>query len=133
MQITVEIPDEITQFLDQSRGSLSRRLLEVIIADAYDCGKVNTAEVRQILNLPSRLETHAFLKRVGVYLNYESSLAATGDLRYRYICDLLSKSSSFHQTRIIHNDVLNFSNLLPINYCHPKTFLFRILHHTICF
>lgn len=73
MQITVEIPDEIAQRLDQNRGSLSRRLLEVIVADAYNCGKVNTAEVRQILNLSSRLETHAFLKRIGVYLNYDEA------------------------------------------------------------
>ncbi|MCL1473602.1 UPF0175 family protein [Argonema antarcticum] len=73
MQITVEIPDEIAQRLDQNYGSLSHRLLEVIIADAYHCGKVNTAEVRQILNLPSRLETHAFLKRMGVYLNYDEA------------------------------------------------------------
>ena len=73
MQITVEIPDEIAQRLNQTSGSLSRRLLEVIIADAYHCGKVNTAEVGQILNLPSRLETHAFLKRMGVYLNYDEA------------------------------------------------------------
>jgi predicted HTH domain antitoxin len=73
MQITIEIHDEIAQRLDQTWGSLSRRLLEVIIADAYQCGKVNTAEVRQILNLPSRLETHAFLKRMGVYLNYDEA------------------------------------------------------------
>lgn len=73
MQITVEIPDEIAQRLEQTWRSLSRRLLEVIIADAYRCGKVNTAEVRQILQLPSRLETHAFLKRMGVYLNYDET------------------------------------------------------------
>jgi predicted HTH domain antitoxin len=73
MQITVEIPDEIAQRLDQTPGSLSRRLLELIIADAYRCGKVNTAEVCQILQLPSRLETHAFLKRMGVYLNYDEA------------------------------------------------------------
>ncbi len=73
MQITIEIPDEIAQRLDQTKGSLSRRLLEFIIADAYHCGKINTAEVRQILQLPSRLETHAFLKRMGVYLNYDES------------------------------------------------------------
>jgi predicted HTH domain antitoxin len=73
MPITVEIPDEIAQRLGQTSESLSRRLLEVIIADAYHCGKVNTAQVRQILNLPSRLETHAFLKRMGVYLNYDEA------------------------------------------------------------
>jgi hypothetical protein len=73
MEITVEIPDEIAQRLDQTWGSLSRRLLEAMTADAYRCGKINTAEVRQILQLPSRVETHAFLKRMGVYLNYDEA------------------------------------------------------------
>jgi Uncharacterised protein family (UPF0175) len=71
MQVTVNIPDEVAQRLDPAGDKLPRRLLEVIIADAYRCGKVNTAEVRQIL--PSRLETHAFLKQMGVYLNYDEA------------------------------------------------------------
>ncbi|MEC4812161.1 MAG: UPF0175 family protein [Scytonema sp. PMC 1069.18] len=73
MQIIIEIPDEIAQQLEQTEGSLSRRLLEMIIADAYHHGKISTAEVRQILQFPSRLETHAFLKRMGVYLNYDEA------------------------------------------------------------
>lgn len=73
MQITVDIPDEVAHRLDRTGGNLSRHLLEIIIADAYRCGKVNTAEVRQILQLPSRLETHLFLKRMGVYLNYDEA------------------------------------------------------------
>ncbi|NMG21001.1 UPF0175 family protein [Brasilonema bromeliae] len=73
MQITVEIPDEIAERLNQVWGSLSRRLLETVVADAYRCGEISTAEVGQILQLPSRLETHAFLKRMGVYLNYDEA------------------------------------------------------------
>lgn len=71
MQIIVEIPDPIAQRLDRAWGNISRRLLEMIVADAYCCGEVSTAEVRQILQLQSRQETHAFLKRMGVYLNYD--------------------------------------------------------------
>lgn len=73
MQITIEIPDDIAQRLDQAQGSLSHRLLELIVADAYRCGKINTAEVGQILQLPTRLATHAFLKRMGTYLNYDET------------------------------------------------------------
>lgn len=73
MQITVEIPDEIAQRLNATEGNLSRRLLEVIVADAYSSGKISTAEVRQILQLPSRLTVHSFLKRMGVYLNYDEA------------------------------------------------------------
>jgi predicted HTH domain antitoxin len=71
MQITIEIPDELAQRLNGEWGSLSRRLLEVFVAEAYRSGALSTAEVRRTLQLPSRLETHAFLKRMGVYLNYD--------------------------------------------------------------
>ena len=71
MQITVDIPDEIAQRLGQTGDNLAHKLLEMVIADAYRAGILSTAEVGRILQLPSRLETHAFLKRMGVYLNYD--------------------------------------------------------------
>lgn len=71
MQIKVDIPDEIAQRLDQAWGNLSRHLLEIVVVDAYRCREISTSEVRQILELSSVLETHAFLKRMGVYLNYD--------------------------------------------------------------
>jgi predicted HTH domain antitoxin len=73
MQITIEIPDDVAQRLDEEWGSLSHRLLEVFVAQAYGSGALSTSEVRRILQLPSRLETHAFLKRMGVYLNYDEA------------------------------------------------------------
>ena len=73
MQITVDIPDEVVQRLGQKQEALAHKLLEIVIADAYRSGALSTAEVRRILELPSRLETHAFLKRMGVYLNYDET------------------------------------------------------------
>ncbi|NJN58087.1 MAG: UPF0175 family protein [Leptolyngbyaceae cyanobacterium SL_5_9] len=73
MQITIEIPDEVAQHLDQSEENLSHWLIELIVADAYRCGKINTAEVGQILQLPTRLATHAFLKRMSTYINYDEA------------------------------------------------------------
>ncbi|MDY6804487.1 MAG: UPF0175 family protein [Cyanobacteriota bacterium] len=52
-------------------SSVEERLLEIFVADAYRCGAIATSEVRRLLQLSSRLETHAFLKRMGVYLNYD--------------------------------------------------------------
>jgi len=43
------------------------------VAEAYRSDLISTAEVRRMLQLPSRLETHAFLKRMGVYLNYDEA------------------------------------------------------------
>ncbi|MGK7873628.1 MAG: UPF0175 family protein [Xenococcaceae cyanobacterium] len=73
MQIIIEIPDDIAQRLNQTERNLSHRLLELMVADAYRCRKINTAEVGRILQLPTRLATHAFLKRMGTYLNYDEA------------------------------------------------------------
>lgn len=73
MKITVDIPDEIAQRLGQTGDNLAHKLLEMVIADAYRAGILSTAEVGRILQLPSRLETHAFLKRMAVYLNYDET------------------------------------------------------------
>lgn len=54
MQITFEIPDPIAQRLDRAWRNISRRLLGMMVADAYRCGEVSTTEVRQILQLQSR-------------------------------------------------------------------------------
>ncbi|MEM8641443.1 MAG: UPF0175 family protein [Cyanobacteria bacterium P01_G01_bin.54] len=72
MQITIEIPDAIADRLAESQGSLANRLLEFVVADAYRCGKLSTAEVGQLLGLPNRVATHAFLQRMGTYLNYDA-------------------------------------------------------------
>ncbi|WP_080694085.1 UPF0175 family protein [Microcystis aeruginosa] len=73
MKITVDIPDEIAQRLGQTGDNLAHKLLEMVIADAYRAGILSTAEVGRILQLSSRLETHAFLKQMGVYLNYDQT------------------------------------------------------------
>lgn len=72
MEITVQIPDDIIQKLGQDKNQLSRQVLEFIVVDAYRRGKISTAEVGQSLELPNRLATHAFLKRMGTYLNYDA-------------------------------------------------------------
>ena len=73
MQITLEIPDRIAQRLGGESKPIERRVLEVLVADAYSSGDLSTAEVGRILVFSSRIETHAFLKRMGVYLNYDEA------------------------------------------------------------
>ncbi len=73
MQITIEIPDEFAQRLEGKSKHIERIVLEVLVADIYSSGGLSTAEVGRILGLSSRLETHAFLKRMGVYLNYDDA------------------------------------------------------------
>lgn len=86
MQITIDIPDQVAQRLGGESKNIERRFLEVLVADVYNSGGLSTAEVGRILGLSSRLETHAFLKRMGIYLNYdeaelERDIQTIGELR----------------------------------------------------
>ena len=70
MTITIELPDEIAHQLEQPHNNASRRILELIVADAYRQGRVGAADVRKLLNFASRWETYDFLKREKAYLPY---------------------------------------------------------------
>lgn len=67
----IEIPDKVAQQLGGEAEPLKRKLLEVLIADAYRCGSLSAAEVGQALNFSSPMETYSFLQQMGVYLNYD--------------------------------------------------------------
>jgi predicted HTH domain antitoxin len=56
--------------------------------EAYQNQLISTAELGQILNISSRLEIHAFLKKTGIYLNYdeeelEKDLATLEQLKHQ--------------------------------------------------
>jgi hypothetical protein len=70
MQITIELPDDIAQQLDQPPKQASRRILELIVADQYRQGRLGAAEVRNLLGFESRWATYEFLKQEKAYLPY---------------------------------------------------------------
>ncbi|MFP4412934.1 UPF0175 family protein [Coleofasciculus sp.] len=70
MQITLELPDDIANQLQLQPANISRRILELIVADNYRQGHIGAAQVRQMLNFSSRWETYEFLKREKAYLPY---------------------------------------------------------------
>ncbi|GFE70757.1 UPF0175 family protein [Chroococcus sp. FPU101] len=71
MQITIELPDNLTTIMEQKWGNLSKKILSNLAIEAYQNHLITTAEIGEILNLPSRLKTHAFLKEAGIYINYD--------------------------------------------------------------
>ncbi|NJK50489.1 UPF0175 family protein [Candidatus Gracilibacteria bacterium] len=70
MQITIELPEEIGQQLQQQWGNLSRKMLESLAVEAYRNGVLTEAQIQVLLNLPSRFVTEAFLKQSQAYLDY---------------------------------------------------------------
>lgn len=84
MTVAIDIPDEIGQVLDAQSGGLSRAVLEAVAAEAYRSGTITTAQVQQMLGLPSRWETEDFLQRAQAYHDYtmddlERDIAAIRD------------------------------------------------------
>ncbi|BCL34521.1 UPF0175 family protein [Nostoc sp. MS1] len=70
MQIIIELPDDIANQLQVQPANISRRVLELIVADNYRRSRIGAAEVHRILNFSSRWETYEFLKREQAYLPY---------------------------------------------------------------
>jgi hypothetical protein len=70
MQITIALPDQLAEQLNLQPDVLTRRVLELIVADQYRQGKIGAGEVRQLLNLGSRWETYEFFKQEQAYLPY---------------------------------------------------------------
>lgn len=69
MQITLDLPDEIAQYLGEDSKALSLAALEGLVAEGVRAGKLSTAQGRRILGLRSRNEMDAFLKAHGVELS----------------------------------------------------------------
>lgn len=57
MQITIELPDDIGDRLQLKCPNLSRRILELIVADRYRQSNIGAGEARRFLNFSSRWET----------------------------------------------------------------------------
>ena len=70
MNVAFEIPEDVSQRLAARWGDLSRRSLEAVAADAYRAGVLTAQEVQTMLDLASRWEVEAFLKRAQAHLDY---------------------------------------------------------------
>ena len=76
MEITIELPDEIVQQLHAHTADIPRRVLEAIALEGYRSHELTHAQVTRLLGFKNRLETDAFLKAAGVFLEYsEADLA----------------------------------------------------------
>ncbi|MEA5506217.1 UPF0175 family protein [Halotia wernerae UHCC 0503] len=70
MQITIEIPEEIGNQLQQNWQDLPQKILEAIALEAYRSGIMTSAQIQQLLKFSSWWETEQFLKQSQAYLDY---------------------------------------------------------------
>ncbi len=75
MQLTIEIPEDISEALAARWGDLSQRTLEALAVESYQTGALTESQIRRMLGLESRFQVHALFKRHGVVPPYRYSEA----------------------------------------------------------
>ena len=70
MQLNIELPQDVSEALQEKWGDLPRRTLETVAVEGYRSGALNESQVRRMLGLETRIEVHEFLKNAGVFLDY---------------------------------------------------------------
>ena len=70
MKVWLEVPDALAEQLAGEGQNLSRAALEALAVDAYRVQRLTGVELCRLLDIPSRSDLDAFLKRHGVPLEY---------------------------------------------------------------
>lgn len=69
-EVLLQLPDDIAERLRARSEDLSREALESLAAEGCRNGSLTAAEVQRMLGFETRLQTDAFLKERGCYLDY---------------------------------------------------------------
>ena len=88
MEITLNLPEKLVQHFNQNH--LDREILEALVVQVYQANKITSAEVGQILSLPSRWAVDDFLKQHHADLHYDEA-------------DLMSDRETLRQLRANHS------------------------------
>jgi hypothetical protein len=68
MQVTLDLPEELAQYLGRDARSLSRAALEALVLEGVRSGQLSTA--RRVLGFRSRHQMDLFLKTHGLELPF---------------------------------------------------------------
>jgi hypothetical protein len=85
MELTIDLPQDISESLQGQWGDVSRHALEAVAIEGYRTGALTETQVKRLLGLETRFEVHALLKDHGVPIHLtaadlEEDLAAHRDL-----------------------------------------------------
>ncbi len=65
-QIQIALPDELASFLKEKWGNLERKLIEIIVVEAYREGSISSGKLRELLGFSSPLEIEAAIRDASV-------------------------------------------------------------------
>ncbi|MDB9344631.1 hypothetical protein PN456_08660 [Nodularia spumigena CS-586/05] len=63
MQITIDLPDNLTDKIPEQWGNLSQKILANLVLDAFKDGLIDFAEMKDMLNFFSETDFKEFLKQ----------------------------------------------------------------------
>ncbi len=69
MQVTVEIPDDVAQWLAHDGQDPARATLEAVAIEGYRSGALSAYQTRRLLGFETRYELDGFLKSHSVWEN----------------------------------------------------------------
>jgi predicted HTH domain antitoxin len=70
VELTLDIPDELSAALAAPGQELSRRVLEAVALEAYRERRLSATQLRRLLGFETRYELDGFLKSREVWLDY---------------------------------------------------------------
>lgn len=87
LQVTLELPDELSAWLGASGQPLPRAALEAIALEGYRERKLTAAQLRRMLGYQTRMQVDAFLKEHEVFdysvADFEQDRETLRELRAR--------------------------------------------------
>jgi predicted HTH domain antitoxin len=73
MQVTLNLPDDISAALEGRWKDVPRQALEALAVEAYRTGALSENQIRRLLRFESRFEVHALLKEHRVPFRYSEA------------------------------------------------------------
>ncbi len=70
MNLSIAVPDDLLQRLQNQWGNVSKRTLEALAIEAYRTGSLTSAEIQRMLKFSSRWQVDSFLKHAQLYFDY---------------------------------------------------------------
>jgi predicted HTH domain antitoxin len=67
MRVTLEIPDEMADWVAAQGQNLSRAAVEALAIEGYRTGTLSTSQTRRLLGFETRYELEGFLKERNVW------------------------------------------------------------------
>ncbi|MGD0364593.1 MAG: UPF0175 family protein [Bryobacteraceae bacterium] len=70
MNLTMEIPDDVAQRLQEAGGNVPRRALEALVAGEYRQGHLTKPDLRRVLGFETGDQIDSFLRAHEVWIDY---------------------------------------------------------------